>query len=415
MRGFLLTFLLIWAGLCGFRSAGADYPPSDNGTMMPLRFPAETPSLPDSLRPFFVSHVGRHGARFLSSSKKIAHLRRTLDETSSLTPAGEAFSSLIESVARRTAGRWGALDSLGEAEQTRIAATLNAMLPGFFGKGTVEAMSTFVPRCVASMYAFCHELGRRNPDLQMTASSGPDYNPLLRFFDTDTRYADYLKHGDWKRVYEEYYAATVPVAPAIRLSAGFEPLAPEELREITMEMYAVLQSLPAAGMQTDISRFMSPVEYHACYLVENLRHALMRADTPWSDEPGKGAAALLRDMIASADVAVHYSSSIYVVKGIFRFGHAETVMPLFSLMELPGCTVPGDATAATMSQYWNDSYVSPLGANLQMIFATAPSGRVYVMTLLNGHPVAAMPDAVSAVSEWTRLRAWWEKCLDKTR
>lgn len=411
MRGFLLISVLLWAGLCGFRSEAADYPLSDNGTMMPLSFPAETPVLPDSLTPFFVSHIGRHGARFMSSSKNIAHLRRTLDETSSLTPAGEAFSSLIESVARHTAGRWGALDSLGEAEQTRIASTLDAMLPGFFAHGNVTAMSSYVARCVASMYAFCHELGRRNPGLQMTASSGPDYNPLLRFFDTDTGYASYLKDGDWKRVYEEYYAATVPVAPAIRLSAGFEPLAPEELQRITMEMYAVLQSLSAAGLPADISRFMSPVEYHACWLVSNLEHALCRTDTPWSDLPGKGASALLRDILSTADLAVASCREGPVVKAVFRFGHAETVMPLFSLMEIPGCTVPSDATPATVGSFWNDSFVSPLGANLQMIFCTSSSGKVYVMTLLNGRPTPAMPGAESAVTEWPRLRAFWQELL----
>lgn len=411
MRGFLLIFVLIWMGLCGFRSEAADYPSSDEGTMMPLVFPAETPVLPDSLTPFFVSHIGRHGARFLSSQRKIVHLRQVLDETSSLTPDGEAFSRLLDEVASRTAGRWGALDSLGEAEQSRVAATLDAMLPGFFAHGNVTAMSSYVARCVASMYAFCHELGRRNPGLQMTASSGPDYNPVLRFFETDSIYAAYLKNGDWRKIYDDYYSSTVPAGPASRLSAAFGPLGTGELQRITMEMYAVLQSLSAAGLPADISRFMSPVEYHACWLVSNLEHALCRTDTPWSDLPGKGASALLRDILSTADLAVGSRQEGPVVKAVFRFGHAETVMPLFSLMEIPGCTVPSDATPATVGTSWNDSFVSPLGANLQMIFCTSSSGKVYVMTLLNGRPTPSMPGADSAVTEWPRLRAFWHDLL----
>ncbi len=389
------------------------YAPTNEGTMMPLQFPELKPSLPDTLTPIFVSHIGRHGARFLSSPEKIGQLRKAMDEVSSLTNTGEAMRSLINRVVSHTAGRWGALDSIGRAEQREVARRLNTLLPGFFKEGNILAISSYVPRCVASMYSFCEELSAANPTLQISASSGPAYNSLLRFFTTDKAYADFLKNGDWKKIYDEYFAATVPTAPARRLSVGFEPLSDTELQQITMWMYGVLQALPAAGMDDDVFRFMSPEEYRACYLVANLEHALRRTATPWSTLPAKAARPLLRQIIDSADAALPSAENQPIVKGEFRFGHAETIMPLFSLMGIPGCIVAPDATPATLAQSWNDSFVSPLAANLQLIFCKTPSGEICVFSLLNGRQIDLLPGATNGVCNWAALRDYWEKRMNE--
>lgn len=391
------------------------YPPEMYGTMMPVAMPDPLPALPDSLSPLFVNHIGRHGARFLSSEKKVGGLLADLEAaqaSGTLTATGADMASLLASVKERTAGRWGALSPLGEREEAGIARGLDAMLPGFFSDGGIVAMATYVPRAVASMYSFCHSLGSFNPGLQMTATSGAEYDSLLRFFDTDRRYAAYLKHGDWKRAYDGYVAANVPTAPARRLVG--DGLAETRLRVMTMDMYAVLQSLPAAGMETETGRFMTPEEFRACWLADNLKHALQRTDTRFSCLPGKAAATLLSELVGSSDALAGSPDARGTIRGLFRFAHAETLMPLFSLMRLPGCTAPEEATPQTMADYWNDASVSPLGANLMLIFCAGPSGRIYVRTLLNGRAVAPLPGDPSTMVPWTRLRGFWLEQAGKT-
>lgn len=390
------------------------YPPSFDGTMMPLQFPAMAPAIPDSLTPIMVNHVGRHGARFLTSEKKTTLLREALTnarEAGQLTEAGQQLMFLLDRIDMATDGRWGWLDSLGHAEEKEIATRLNRMLPGFFSRGNVMAIASYVPRCTESMYVFCMELRRLNPQLQISASSGPDYNFILRFFDTDKHYSDYLKSGSWKKVYDEYYAANVPLAPAVRVMGQGSGLPDAQLRDLTMRIYGVLQALPSMGMQAPVGQWLSPEEYQACYQVENLRHALQRTATPWSDEPAKAARPLLRDIIESIDVELTDPQARNLIRGLFRFGHAETMMPLLSLMKMPGCTVPHDATAANLADYWNDSFVSPLGANLQVIILSGPSGTIYAATLLNCRPCPPTPDADSFIVPWTRLREHWLKQL----
>ncbi len=388
------------------------YPPAYYGTMMPVQLPPDIQEAPDSLTPLFVNHIGRHGARFMSSDKKVKRLGGTLDRAlaaSSLSTDGHRLAAMVREVERRTDGRWGALDSLGHAEQTAIATALNSALPGFFTAGNIMAMSSYVPRCVESMYTFCHRLGQLDNSLQITASSGPDYDALLRFFDTDMDYARWLGHGSWKKIYDSYVEANVPLEPARRLfSTGY--LLPEsELRKITLDIYALLQSLPAAGINASPAPFLTPGEFEACWKASNLYHALERTATPWSKLPARAAGGLLREIVSSTQTFIDDPAARNLVRGMFRFGHAETIMPLFSLMGLPGCTVPDNATPETLSDYWTDSYVSPLGASFMLIIYRSPSGGIYARTLLNGRPVIPWPEANATIVPWGALRDYWMK------
>ncbi|MDE6178443.1 MAG: hypothetical protein K2F86_04665, partial [Duncaniella sp.] len=136
------------------------------GTAMPYPVPAENlRAYPDTLTPVFINHIGRHGARYLSSPKYTKALLRELDRADSLrtiTREGKMLRSLCRLVESKTAGRWGALDSLGMAEQRGIASRTLATFPALFDGTKVGAISSYVPRCIASMDEFTHQLARLN-------------------------------------------------------------------------------------------------------------------------------------------------------------------------------------------------------------------------------------------------------------
>jgi hypothetical protein len=97
------------------------------GSAMPYMAPKHVIAHPDSLTPVMINHVGRHGARYLTSSDKVKKVLGFLDEAEkngTLTPLGSELRSLCRKVIDRSAGRWGTLDSLGMAEQEGIAARL---------------------------------------------------------------------------------------------------------------------------------------------------------------------------------------------------------------------------------------------------------------------------------------------------
>ena len=111
-----------------------------------------------------------------------------------------------------------------------------------------------------------------------------------------------------------------------------------------------------AGIRGDASEWFTEADYRRCWEVSNLRHYYQRSVSEVSSLPAK-AAPLLRDIISKTDSAVAGKTNL---AASLRFGHAETVIPLFALMRLPGCYVP-DASAGEVAARWCDRDVSPLG------------------------------------------------------
>lgn len=405
-------FLLILSLLLPAAPAPAEefrqLPQEFDGTMSVYpfeQFESDAGVIPDSLEPVMINYVARHGARFLSSEKKIsdvAEARAEAREKGCLTSEGKAFAALLTSVRAATGNRWGALDSLGIAEERQLAAELFHLYPGLLAKGDVTAIATYVPRVVMSMYEFCHSLCHLSSDLNITASEGHRYDSLLRFFDYDTRYRLYIKEGPWKTAYDKFVAENVPVKPAIRLVGELYGLDIKKIRSLTMDIYGVLQSLRAASLEPPTDRWMTREEYHACWTASNLKHFLQRTPNALSPLPAAAAAPLLRSIIESADSALvpgHPVASL-------RFGHAETLMPLFSLMQIPGCSARVGDDFNLVASRWNDSDVVPLAANLVILSLRSPSGRLYVAMRLNGRIVSPMRDGRPVVP-WSELRTLW--------
>lgn len=84
------------------------------GTGLPYYPSGEFAAVPDSLSTIFVNHIGRHGARFLSSSKYTKKVLNYLHRCGPLSPIGRNMLWLCNRIDSITADRWGALDSIGK-------------------------------------------------------------------------------------------------------------------------------------------------------------------------------------------------------------------------------------------------------------------------------------------------------------
>ncbi|MDE5878112.1 MAG: hypothetical protein K2H47_11525 [Muribaculaceae bacterium] len=410
----LLRSLLFCSILFIFHSSLSAYeplPPQYDGSMMPYDFGRCTPAeVPDSLQPFFINYVARHGARFLSSEKKVKNLSEALDKARSagtLTPLGEEMAALVAEVRRHTAGRWGALDSVGCAEQQRLAESMSTMWPSVTGNGTVQACATYVPRVVMSMYEFSHRLCSLNPDIQIYTGEGHQYDRLLRFFDANPVYATYLADKPWKTEYDDFVNSHVSPVPA-RVLVGDIYYNEADLRKLTLDIYGVLQSLRAAGLPAPTTRWISAEDYRTCWEAANLTHYYARSVNRFSCEPAIAAIPLLHDIINAADTAVRNESFGEIpLKASMWFGHAETLMPLLSLCDVEGCNAP-DISTDKVATIWRDYDIVPLGANLEIVLLKAPSGTVYALTRLNGRDVR-VGRFDSPLVPWTELRDYWTK------
>lgn len=87
------------------------------GSLMPYPVPENTiVEYPDSLKPFYISHVGRHGSRYPASAASALLVKSYLtqvDTTTSLTKLGKRFLAETNKIIEICDGKWGELDSLG--------------------------------------------------------------------------------------------------------------------------------------------------------------------------------------------------------------------------------------------------------------------------------------------------------------
>lgn len=415
MRLIILVCLMGWVATAFCQSNasvtgnGWPFPAELNGTMMAYDFDKTDSITPwgDDMKPVFISYMARHGARFLSSEKKIDKIKKELNKASqegNISRYGKDFLGVIEMVDSATGGNWGDLNPTGIYEEKTLGSQMYKIAPNLLKEAAVEAKATYVPRVVMTMYELCHELARKTSGIEVSTAEGSQFNSLLRYFKTDTAYAAYIENGSWVKTYERYADSVTPCFPAAKMFVT--PPDDYKLRKLTMDMYGILQSLQASGLDAPVSEWFTEKEYESCWVVDNLKHYYQRSVSEFSDVPAQAAAPLLRDIVSTIDDAL---SGQIRLRASLLFGHAETVIPLFALMRLPGCYAPGCAPDK-VGAVWKDYDIAPLGANLLIVVLENADGCDPCVSMrLNGEWLAIDGEKVMA---WTKLKSLWNSYVD---
>lgn len=384
------------------------------GSLTPYHAPTEQIEYPDSLTPVFINHVGRHGARYPASAANCLTLRRALEHADSLgtiTQLGKQLQKLNEEVITASNNRWGALDSVGMNEQAMIAARMFYNFTEVFGRESViKAISSYSPRAMMSMYCFTHQLDRMNNRLTFETSTGRINSRLMRPFDLDEDYLAFRKDKLSQPAYDEYFNKTAPISAIKRVLGENYPWASDEAaRELAITEYYVVAGLSAMGLPSQMNQYFTEDEANALWSCFNLRQYLQRTATTISSVPADIAADLVLDLIETTDAFVNGENT--TTSAVLRFGHAETLMPLLSLLHIPGCYYLTNFFD-TVGQHWRDFDVVPMAANIQFIvFKAHRSGRYYVRVDLNERPVALRNGDDSVYYQWGELRRYMMDCV----
>ncbi len=396
-------------------SAPLPLPEKYDGSMMIYDFEAcdPVPQWPDSLRPVYVGYVARHGARFLSSAKKVSRLQKALYEASTsgkITPEGKEFIDLIDRVTDVTDNHWGALSPVGVEEEIRLAGTLTKIFPEIGNSNVrLSTVSTFVPRAVMTMYEFNHRLVELNRRVEITAAEGAQFSPLLYCFEADSAYRVFRSNeGPWKALYDKCVAEIVPTGPARRLLGEFASNDKKRLRDLTMDIYDIIQSNRAAGIPQPTTRWMTEEEYRLCWIADNYVHYLRNTVNPLSSVAGQATSTLVKELCRNAERALADTLG-KGVKFDGYFGHAETLMPLLSALRIPGCHAMS-LDWNEVARVWKVEEVVPLAANFMVILLRGESGKIYARVRLNGRDVAPIPGEGLLIG-WNELSSFWLSTL----
>lgn len=415
MRNTVLLLVCIATAIAAFATdpTATSYTASQcEGSLTPYPSEINPTPFPDSLQPVFINHVGRHGARYPASAAHSLKLRRALQQADSLgtiTPAGRQLARLNDLIMARSENNWGALDSLGMAEQRAIATRLFYNFGQIFKAGAhVNATSSYSPRCMMSMFAFTQQLDRMDNRINFTTSTGRVNSAALRPFDTSEAYREFRESDVWKPPYDTYFAQTCPVTAIKRVLGQRYPFASDDdARDLAITEYYVVAGCSAMGIDPAASRFFDKAEYNALWSCFNLRQYLQRTATTVSTVPADIAATLLQDLIDTTQAYIDGSTSTVCQ---LRFGHAETLMPLLSLMRLKGCYYMTNYFD-TVGMHWRDFDIVPMASNLQIILFRSKRGHYYVRLDLNEQPIPLIPNSTQTYTPWNEARQYLNRIM----
>lgn len=339
---------------------------------------------PKGYTPFYISHYGRHGSRFQPSDERYKFALDLFEEaykTNNLTPLGEEVMNRIHKLWVIARGNGGLLTKVGERQHQEIAARMYERFPEVFATGRhIDARSSTVTRCRQSMEAFCGSLLGKDSTLSISMDTKPEFMSYIAN-DTPEQKA-FEKNGEaWHDQWFEYEHTHIN---GVRLC--------KSLFKNTegMDDYAVATNLYwlAEGMQdlpTDLSliELFTPEELYEIWLTVNYRMYICNAASPVAQGIALEAAKpLLRNIIDKADEAIRTGSECATL----RFGHDSHLIRLLALMNLEGCGRQ-EADMLNIENVWQDFYISPMAANLQMVFYRNKSGNVIVKFLHNENEV----------------------------
>ncbi len=384
----------------------------------PLR--PQTPA-PKGYRPFYISHYGRHGSRYLIGMKEYDTTYFTLlraDSVGKLTPLGRQTLGKLKLIREEAMGRDGELTQRGAEQHKGIARRMYQNFPEVFaGRATVDAKSTVIIRCILSMENALQQLLLLNPQLKIRHDAS--YHDMYYMNQTDDSLqarkmrgaakeewmAFAKRHDRYERVMnalfsdEAYWKANVNAS---------------ELNKMLIKVANNVQSTELRH-QLQLLDLFTDEELYENWLIGNARWYIMYGPSPLNGGTQPYSQRnLLRNIIQQADSCIalpHPGATL-------RYGHDTMVMPLVCLLDLNGNGRQIADLEKLAEQNWVDYKIFPMASNLQFVFyrRSAADKDVLFKVLLNENE-ATLPlkTDVAPYYHWKDFRDFYLRKLDAYR
>ena len=366
---------------------------------------------PKGYEPFYLSHYGRHGARWLLGDRDYAGPVMTLSTAKKygkLTSTGEQALEKLSELQKKSRNRLGDLTPVGEREHHGIGRRMAQNFPEIFKTPNlpIDARSTTVIRSIISMVAECEELAAANP----TAQFHNDVSESLKY------YMNPSKEGKQR-------ANDMKVWP-IQMDLTYKIRHPERLMTVLFndkqwvsnyidasqlmgQLYDLAVNITSHNDDTFLIDLFTDQELYDLWKGNNHYWYLAYANAPQTDHVMPFThKALLKNMIETADTVTTKQATL-------RFGHDTIVLPIACLLELDGSNVSVD-NLDELDNYFRNYEIIPYAGNVQLVFYRPLKGKkgdILVKALLNEREVT-MPTSTDNFPyyKWADVRQYY---LDK--
>ena len=378
---------------------------------------AQTPA-PKGYKPFYISHYGRHGSRYLIGMKDYDTTYFSLakaDSLGKLTPLGKATMAKLKLIREEAMGRDGELTQRGAEQHKGIARRMFKNFPEVFaGRTTIDAKSTTVIRCILSMENALQQLLLLNP--QLIIKHDASMHDMYYMNQTDDSLRAKKMRG---RAKDEWtaFAKRHDMHERLMNSLFNDPeywkqnLNGTEFNRMLIKVANNVQSTELRHKLQLLDLFTDE-ELYDNWLVGNARWYIAYGPSPLNGGTQPYSQRnLLRNIITQADSCIALPNP----GATLRYGHDTMVMPLVCLLDLNQNGRQIADLEKLAAENWADYKIFPMASNLQFVFyrKNAADKDVLFKVMLNQNEATLPLKAVSgSYYRWKDFRDFYLKKID---
>ena len=386
-----------------------------NSRAYPPPTKALTPA-PAGYQPFYISHYGRHGSRWLigpnAFDKPYAALTKA-DSLGKLTPRGREVLASVKAMRDNGRSREGELTPLGAEQHRAIAKRMYEHFPQVFaGKTHVDARSTVVIRCILSMENELLQLAALNP--QLTFTHDASYHDMYFMNDQESpfnklRNTQAVKDS-LKAFNERHNDFTHMLRTVFNDTAYANRMAKTDLAFRLWNMCIDLDNTELRHHFKPLYDLFSPDETYNAWLQNNAYWYCASGPNKITNGAGMYMQAnLLRRFLADADSCVQLQHP----GAQLRFAHESTVLPFVCLLNINGFGNPRSGLDNLDKEGWASYRVFPMACNVQFIFYRSAKHNDILVKILLNEEEATLPVKTDCAPyyHWNDVRAYMQHLL----
>lgn len=373
---------------------------------------------PSGKKPFYLSHYGRHGSRFLIEQNDYDFPYQILakaDSAGKLTPLGKDVLKRVTLLRAEADNHLGELTPLGAKQHQQIAKRMFERFPEVFeGKANVDAKSTTVNRCILSMEYALLQLISMNPSLHVAHEAAKFDMWYMNY--QDKKLNRQKMDSTIKVVFQDFLQKYDKSESLMEKLFNDMTYAKEQVdaRELTSALFKLASNLQSTELRRKITLYdlFSDEEVYGYWKINNAwwyinfgGYTLNGSKQPYSQRM------LLRRIIQEADSCIQLEKPCATL----RFGHESMLLPLTCLLELDGFGLQTDNLESLERRGWLNYKIFPMGANIQFVFyrKDLQDKDVLVKVLLNENEVSLPVNSnMQPYYKWSDVRDYYLRKLD---
>ena len=380
-------------------------------------FKEQTPP-PTGYKPFYISHYGRHGSRYLNNRYAFDMPHQTLQKADSLkklTSVGKAVLGQIRYIVRNTENQWGELTELGKEQHRGIARRMMERFPEVFvDSARVDAKSTMVIRCILSMATAIQEITTQHPRLNIQMDASKYDMVYLNFQDKKLR--DSMMTYATKKAFAKFANKRIKTDRIMKLLFNDSVYVKEHIDTRWFNYYllktGLMQQNTSMRDTSQIADLFTDEEIYHFWQYENAWWYFMYGPSllnggkqPFTQRM------LLQKIIDDTDWYIQNEKT----GASLRFGHETIVLPLACLLDLNGYGYQTMNLEDIESHKWWACMIIPMAANIQFVFYRKDKHDkdILLKVFLNENEATLpLPSDDAPYYHWNDFKEYYLKKLD---